>query len=211
MGRQSSKSEAQSGKMKVRIIEFELEGSDTSLQESLKSITAALARPSVNTGSRATVRIETAKSGDIPASNSSDEFEDEVEDATVIEATPSSPRKPRKSGKIASPSLVDVRFDDVDPSFANFVSEKDPKNDTQKYLCAAYWLKMHKDVHEVSIDHMYTAFRSMNWALPANPIQPMRELAAKRDGRFSKGTEKGHYKINHIGEGHVATKMGHGQ
>lgn len=78
----------------------------------------------------------------------------------------------------------------------------------QRYLCAAYWLKIHKDVQEVSIDHIYTAYRSQGWALPANAVQPMRELAATRDGRFSKGAEKGHYAINHIGEGFVTTRMG---
>jgi hypothetical protein len=58
---------------------------------------------------------------------------------------------------------------------------------------------------------MYTAYKVMGWALPTVPVQTMRELAATRDKRFSKGAEKGHYTINHVGEGYVTTKMGGGQ
>lgn len=215
MAKLPPKSDGQNGKVKVRIIEFEMEGSDLSLQESLKSIAAALSRPNVVVASRPTARIESQK----PAGHAQDEdavIDDEyvndeyVEDSTSEAPAPVAPRKPRKASKPVAPNVVAVRFDDGDPTFADFVADREPKNDMQKYICAAYWLKMYKDVHEVSIDYIYTAYRSQGWALPARAIQPMRELAATRDGRFSKGIEKGHYTINHIGEGFVTTKMGRG-
>lgn len=215
MGKQPPKNE-QNGKMKVRIIEFELEGSDMSLQESLKSIAAALSRPAVLTIQRPQQRIGTTKT-EIDASSSHESAEDieNIEEVVAEEESDSSatavPRKPRKPPKMAAPSLVEIRFDDLKPTFAEFVAEKEPKSDMQRYLCAAFWLKAHKSVNEVSIDHMYTAYKVMGWALPGVPVQPMRELAATRDKRFSKGAEKGHYAINHIGEGYVTTKMGTGQ
>jgi hypothetical protein len=214
MAKLPQKSDGQNGKVKVRIIEFEMEGSDLSLQESLKSIAAALSRP--NLAPRSTARIESHKSAGSVHNGESvtdEELEDVeyVEGATSLEtAAPITIRKPRKVSKPVAPNVVAVRFDDVSPSFTDFVADQDPKNDKQRYLCAAYWLKIHKDVHEVSIDHIYTAYRSQGWALPANAVQPMRELAATRDGRFSKGVEKGHYSINHIGEGYVTTKMRRG-
>lgn len=215
MAKQLPKAE-QNGKMKVRIIEFEIEGSDMSLQESLKSITAALSKPAVIVTQRSQQRIGTTKAeGDADGSSESVEHLEHVEEVGAEDdlesSIPVAPKKLRKPPKMAAPSLVHVRFDDLKPTFADFVSQKDPKNDMQRYLCAAFWLKNHKSINEVSIDHMYTAYKVMGWALPTAPIQPMRELAATRDKRFSKGTEKGHYAINHIGEGFVTTKMGNGQ
>jgi hypothetical protein len=217
MGKQPSKTD-QNGKMKVRIIEFELEGSDMSLQESLKSITAALSRPPVTTAPRLQQRLGATRSvAEVVIDDPSEPSED-VDQVEEIEhkeeptvSAPALHKKQRKPPKMAAPSLVDIRFDDENPTFAEFVQQKEPKNDMQKYLCAAFWLKTYKTVNEVSIDHMYTAYKVMGWALPTNPVQPMRELAATRDKRFSKGAEKGHYTINHVGEGFVTTKMGNGQ
>lgn len=218
MGKQSPKTD-QTGKMKVRIIEFELEGSDASLQESLKSITAALSRPTIvhATAGRPQQRLSGMKASTAELVNGNGEqaedleFVEEVESEEEVVPVPAAPKKLRKPTKVATPSLVDVRFDDETPKFAEFVAQKDPKNDMQRYLCAAFWLKTYKGINEVSVDHMYTAYKVMGWALPAIPVQPMRELAATRDKRFSKGAEKGHYAINHVGEGFVTTKMGSGQ
>lgn len=217
MGKQPPKAD-QNGKMKVRIIEFELEGSDISLQESLKSITAALSRPTVVAAPRQQQRLGTTRSVAEDVLDSSGEPSEDLEQVEEIDQeeeptaiAAAAPKKQKKPPKMAVPSLVDIRFDDKTPTFAEFVEQKEPKNDMQKYLCAAFWLKTHKNVNEVSIDHMYTAYKVMGWALPTTPVQPMRELAATRDKRFSKGAEKGHYAINHIGEGFVTTKMGNGQ
>nr|WP_216293170.1 hypothetical protein [Delftia acidovorans]MCA1066684.1 hypothetical protein [Delftia acidovorans] len=214
MGKQPPKAD-QNGKMKVRIIEFELEGSDVSLQESLKSITAALSRPAIVHVGRPPQRLGTTKGPSDGVTGSDEQIEDlepldEVgyEEETVIVSAPAVPKKPRKPARVVTPNLVNIRFDDEIPKFADFVAQKDPKNDMQKYLCAAFWLKTYKGINEFSVDHMYTAYKVMGWALPAIPVQPMRELAATRDKRFSKGVEKGHYVINHVGEGFVTTKMG---
>jgi hypothetical protein len=216
MGKQPLKAD-QNGKMKVRIIEFELEGSDMSLQESLKSITAALSRPSVVVAARHQQRLGTTKAAAEIVTNGAGEPTEDLEHVEEVEQEDeptvgaAAPKKQRKPPKMAAPNLVNIRFDDGKPTFAEFVAQKDPKSDMQKYLCAAFWLKTCKSVNEVSIDHMYTAYKVMGWALPTVPVQPMRELAATRDKRFSKGAEKGHYAINHVGEGFVTTKMGNGQ
>lgn len=203
------------GKMKVRIIEFELEGSDMSLQESLKSITSALSKPAIVQISRSPQRLVTTKATGEVVNESDEQVEDlepldevDYEEGQATVLVPPATKKPRKQARVVTPNLVNIRFDDVTPKFADFVAQKDPKNDMQKYLCAAFWLKTYKETNEISVDHMYTAYKVMGWALPGVPVQPMRELAATRDKRFSKGTEKGHYAINHVGEGFVTTKMG---
>ena len=214
MGKQPPKVD-QNGRMKVRIIEFELEGSDVSLQESLKSITAALSKPAVIQAARSTQRLGTTKT----TAEVENESEEQVEDLEPLEevdyreeavsvTSRISPKKPRRVSKVVTPNLVDIKFDDVTPKFADFVAQKNPKSNKLKYLCAAYWLMQYKEINEVSVDHVYTAYRVMGWALPDFPIQNMRELAATRDKRFQKGTGKGHYSITHVGVGFIETKMG---
>ena len=77
------------------------------------------------------------------------------------------------------------------------------KGDRQRYLVVAFWLKTYKQIDEININHIYTAFKIVSWPIPASVVQPMRELAASRDGRFSKGQERGSYAINHLGENAV--------
>jgi hypothetical protein len=90
---------------------------------------------------------------------------DEVEEVEQVEEPAASasaaPKKQKKPPKMAAPSLVDIRFDDEQPTFAEFVEQKEPKSDMHKYLCAAFWLETYKAVNEVRIDHMYTAYKVM--------------------------------------------------
>lgn len=89
MVKHSSKSDGQNGKVKVRVIEFELEGSDLSLQEGLKSITAALSRPHLVVASRPVSRLESNRptadeNGDVADIREQAEY---VEDANLAEAS----------------------------------------------------------------------------------------------------------------------------
>lgn len=207
----------QIGKIKVRIIELEMEGSDDSLQEGLKSLAAALNRASTPASQRvrsdpAVRRIEAnGATVDMPLTDAIQDVEEadaELEDAP--QATAPRQRQPRKPAKVVTPIILqDVRFDDVSPTFTEFANDKNPKGDLQRYLVVGYWLKFYKQIEELTISHFYTAYKLMNWTVPVNVVQPMRELAATRDGRFSKGSEKGMYKINHIGENAVV-KLGGG-
>ena len=208
MANKASKTE-QNGKVKVRIIEFEMEGSDISLQESLKSITAALSRPSAASTPRPVRYPQISRQLDGGESGGESE---EVEEAELVEeidqVQSTSPKRPRKPAKVVTPTVLrDVRFDDVSPTFAEFATDRNPKGDLQRCLCVAFWLKTYKDIAEININHIYTAFKVVGWPIPTNVVQPLRELAATRDGRFSKGVEKGAYAINHVGENFI-NKLG---
>jgi hypothetical protein len=69
-------------------------------------------------------------------------------------------------------------------------------------MAIAYWFKTYRQTPEVNPDHIYTAYKAMNWTtIPKDVGSPLRAL--KKDGSFEKGSGKQAYAINHIGEAKV--------
>lgn len=186
-----------SGKIKFRFIEFEIDGSDGTLQESLKSLAAAISRnpTSVN---RLLKRDERPNEED--STNEEINPTDEVEEIEVIEhpkRASQSARKPSTPRKVKV--LTEFRLDDVTPTLKEFCVQKSPQSDYKKYLVIAFWFKEFKNITDITPDHVHTAYRAMNWATPKDPAQPFRDLKSK-NGWLSNGETRGTYTINHIGE-----------
>jgi hypothetical protein len=204
----TSKLGDQNGKVKFRIIEFELEGSHESLNESLKNLAAAFARPSAALPSRPlksdlSRQLHSADST-LPMSDDDLVAVENVEETTEHESQAvkrgSSPRKT----KIAPVKiLADIRLDDVSPTLKEFCAEKTPTTDISRYLVIAYWFKNFKEIPDLTPDHFYTAYRLLNWSAPRDPAQPIRDLRHNRRGKFSRGSTSGTSTINHIGENTV--------
>jgi hypothetical protein len=74
------------GKVKFRVIDFELEGSDESLQESLRSIVSALNRPSASAPVR-TLPTATTQGRPLPIEQPNPQGDLFAEDAKVEEAS----------------------------------------------------------------------------------------------------------------------------
>jgi hypothetical protein len=189
------------GKVKFRFIEFELDGGDDSIKESLKSISSAF----LNGGNRSK-SIKT-----LPELNSSTEAVDNSDDSQGEENAPdvqemeasalrnASSRKPETT-KVKV--LDDVKLDDVKPTLKEFCAQKNPTSDQKKYLVIAFWFKEYKKIEEITVDHIHTAFRFMGWHTPRAAAQPLRDMKSKM-GWLSKGKEKGTYTVNHVGENEV--------
>lgn len=199
-----SKTPETAGKVKFRVIEFELEGTDASLQESLKNLAVALGRGSAMPPARQ-IKAPTTRQVE---SNGDLDPESEAEDAEVVDeeeaAAPARSSAPRKPARVKTYSIIpDLRFDDVNPTLKEFATQKSPSGDLKKYLVIAYWFKYHKKHPNLTPEHFYTAYKEMKWAVPRNPAQPVRELRSNRDQRLGKGTEPGTSVINQIGENDV--------
>lgn len=191
----------QAGKVKIRVIEFEVEGSDATMQESLKSITAALNRGMTATPPSQRVRYVQAPTHqleDVGESAQEEEIDvDEDEEAAVAVNTPRKPTPPKKP---RSMTLLEIAFNDTSPTLKEFAAEKSPKTEMNKYLVIAYWYKNLKGIVDLSPDHFFTAYRHLQWPVPADPAAPMRELRHKRRTQFSPGNTHGTSTINHVGE-----------
>ena len=189
-----TKNVERAGRVKIRLVEFEVEGNDQSIQESLRSIAAALNR---GTSQSAVKTKYLASAGD-----GEDEIvdEDPIEDADddVIQST--STRVASAPKRIPTPSILDINFSDVSPTLKDFVADKGPKAVLHKYLVVAYWFKHTRGISDLTHDHFFTAFRHLQWTVPKDPQQPIRDLRHKRRTLMGGGSTPGTSTINHIGE-----------
>jgi hypothetical protein len=189
-----AKANERAGRVKIRLIEFEVEGGDQSIQESLKSIAAALNRNSSPVYKPRLVGNQSSPEGE--------EYEEETEEEDGEESIEvgTSSRVSRPARRPPTPNILDINFSDVNPTLKEFVSEKGPKQVLQKYLVIAYWLKHFKAIADLTQDHFFTAFRHLQWTVPKDPGGPIKDLRHKRRTQMGSGTTPGTSSINHIGE-----------
>jgi hypothetical protein len=158
-------------KVKLRVIEFELEGGNASVENSIRQLTHALTTPR----NGAPARLAPAKPQRELAAGASaaepDEIEDtaqdaeyaEVEEAAPEAAAPSKPKKP--TGKPRMPKYLH----DLDltgnngPTFEDFARTKNPETNSQRHLVAAFWLKEYGGSETITVDKVYTCYRMVDW------------------------------------------------
>lgn len=145
-----------------------------------------------------------------------DGSEPDVEEIAVVEpdeepdAAPAP--KPKPSGGPRSYPKGKVMNDvdlESDVSFPDFAASK-PKNLQDRYLIAAAWYKLHRNMDAITMHHVHTCFLhpKVKWPTSAADFdQPLRQLVKAK--RMDRG-DRGHYKINTIGVADVAA-LGDGE
>jgi hypothetical protein len=138
----------------------------------------------------------------------------EAAETEIVEQPPSevirgneTERPKRRVAPKAPKFLSDLDLTKAPVQLADFVQEKSPDGDMDKYAVIAVWYKQQLNIEEITIDHVFTAYKALGWQaqLPANPSQTFRNLKHKH--WFDSGSERGAYKINWNGENAV-NKMG---
>jgi hypothetical protein len=189
------------GKVKVRVIEFEMEGSSQNLRDSIRDMVAAIGR------SQQIVRVPTPlvqqltkDSGAGTAHDTSDVIIDVPDDVEAQDTEPeSSKTASRAQRKLKTPKPVSVDFRNGPMPLKTFLA-KAPDVVDKRYALIAHWFKKYLNTNEITQDHVYTAYLEMGWTnYPKDVGQPLRAL--KGQGWFDKGGGGGAYAINHIGEG----------
>ncbi len=201
--------------VKVRIIDFEMSGSDQSLQESLQTIAAALSRggQTIQVSRQLTARAAQALNGSSAAAQEEPaEQVDDEETADIQDAQPRAVRKSAAPRKLPPVKILSgISFTDVDPPLKDFFESKNPgKNATAAYLVVAYWYKHVRGIEDLTPDHFHTAFRQVGFPTPKNVLTTMRELRRSSDGRLMAGSTPGTTAIHHLGENSV-DGMGKGE
>lgn len=187
------------GKVKVRVIEFEMEGSNQTLRDSIRDIVGAIGKaPTI-------IRVPTTAALSAPPSRGNGEDSEPAEYEEVVEAEENgsteetSSARPRKPTKPRTPQIVPVELRGGDVPLRTFLA-KAPDTIDKRYVLIAYWYKAYRQMNEVSQDHIYTAYKEMTWTnFPKDVGQPLRAL--KADGWFDKGSGGGAYALNHVGDG----------
>jgi hypothetical protein len=139
-----------------------------------------------------------------PAITEEDAHELEDDAGTQAEESPERKMSPARRSEVTRVEVLgELRFDDVSPTLKDFCAQKNPSSDYKKYLVIAYWFKHYKQMPEINVNHIHTAYRLMGWATPKAAAQPLRDMKRSKMGWLSKGKEKGAYTINHVGENEV--------
>ena len=131
-----------------------------------------------------------------------------MEEVTATPTDGAGDRKPRRAAPRAPKFLSDLDLTTAKVSLADFINEKNPDSDGEKYVAIAAWFREQFAIDEVSDDHIFTAYKTLGWQaqMPPDPSQPFRN-AKHHKNWFDKGTKRGHYKINWNGQNAV-NKMG---
>lgn len=137
--------------------------------------------------------------------------QEEIETAEEETQTGDEAPKSKKTAKFKAPALLsNLNLAQANVALAEFMKQKNPTAMWDKYAVVAVWLKQQFQITEISIDHIFTAFKHLGWEsqLPTDISKPLKNLTYNRKW-FGPGKDKGSYAINWLGEDSVG-KMGTG-
>ena len=191
----------------MTVIHFETESDNATLQENIRAIAQTLSRALTPPQPRAVHAPPQLMSGNGASAEQIAESEDFVDaidgDFDTQAATKSKGKSSTRVLRTPQPLDIDLAAGEV--PFKTFMEQKKPSGDNKRYIAIAQWLKTYLNIDEITMDHAYTCYRSLGWNVPNDASAPLR--AAKSHGWMKRGTAKGAYAINHIGEG-VVNDMG---
>jgi hypothetical protein len=190
-----AKSSKPSGTSRIKFIMFDAEIADDQIQSVTQAITNALRGPA---GAPTMKRIVAPASpvngnGSIDESTEVEVIEEGAEEEDALDVTPATPKKktPRKPGP--KPNIIPIDIDSEPPlsTLGKF------KSHHKAYLAIAAWLHDHRATPVISVDHVYTCYRHINWPISLSDFaKPFRELKFRQ---FFTQPESGKYAINQLG------------
>jgi len=200
-----------------RTVQFSMKNiTSESVTEGLRSLANALAGTPIAVPSRRLTKGTGAVSTDLIDHENEqetpelDSAEEEVETSTDENSTDEGEERPRRRPAARAPKfLSELNLTTASVSLEDFIAQKNPQSDIDKYAVIAQWFKEHFTTEEISIDHIFTAYRKLGWQsrLPGpDPSQTLRNLKNYKNW-FDNGTKRGFFKINWNGTDAV-NKMG---
>lgn len=206
-GRKGSEGGSDKGRVKVRVIEFEMDGSNQTLRDSIRDIVGAIGRgPTI-------VRIanQTALADDNRSPTPLDDDDsvgvEEAEDGGAGGSDDETPRRQRAAPR--TPVVLDIDLKTGAIPLVDFLSKLNLDKDTDKYAAIAHWMKSisGQNISEITADHIHTGFRAMKWGTPNDAAAPLRALKGRKYGYMKSGSKAGTFILNHVGENHVMDLM----
>jgi hypothetical protein len=194
-------------KVKLRVIEFELEGSNASVENSIRQLTNALTTRAVVVKPLGTKPVKELAGATSEGGTDDLEEEGEVLEADAIETNGNGvpvKKAPRVKPKPKAPTyLHEMNTTGNGTSFKDFAKEKGPTTRSKQYLVAAYWLKEHGDSATVNADKMYTCFKTATWPVGFNNWRSTFDNLVHSE--HMRKVDVGEFAINPLGE-EVVTK-----
>lgn len=192
------------GRVKLRILDLEIEGADDSLADSVRNaVSAALTH---NGSGRPLPRPVRQSDSSAVLSAADDEIEDDdsVDDneGQVVRPMPTQPQRRWKPRRM---SILELDFDSAPKSLSDFVGELTLDSHMKKFTAIATWFKEYMRTPSINVDHIFTAYKKLKWSdFPRDPIAIFKDLKNKRNYKWFNAGQRGEYEINYIGEQQLA-------
>ena len=185
-----SQASGSGARVKLRWMELDVQGGTAELVEGFKSFATAL-----RTGSEAPTRALIAPGPsrnegavavmDPPPLPDNDEDVivqpvDETPETAVATGTDSPKRRPAPK---APKFLGELDLTKTSVQLRDFVEEKQPRGDMDRFAVIAAWFKQHLNIVELSIDHIFTSYKALGWQaeLPDDLGQTFRNLKSNKN------------------------------
>lgn len=107
--------------------------------------------------------------------------EDSVQRQLVANKTQTK-RSSSRNAKNKQSFTIDKNLDLVNgaaQSFKDFSESKSPKSVVEKVLVSVYWLTRKRDGGNANVDQVYTCFKHMAWAVPADLVNTVQQAGTK--------------------------------
>lgn len=192
------------GKVRLRFVEFELEGLSSTIEESIKSIVGSMNRAGAAAlpthqranGSLASPKLAKTETHDNAESSGAEQFEMdlETEESDGDQNPPATAKGPRRYTQPRF--LEDFDLDGGEKPFRAFAEEISPETDNHRYLVIAAWAKRYRDLESITADHVYTCYQKMSWKSQKDVGQPFRKM---KTASLFQNPSRGQWKITHIG------------
>lgn len=190
------------GKVKMTVIHFETESDNATLQANIHAIAQTLTRALAPPRIQPPAQLGNGNgSGSSELSDADEADFDSIDGEIVPASTSTKSSKPKGQITYRSPLVLDLDLASGDMPLQTFFDNKKPDSEAKKYLVIASWFKDYRSIEEVTMDHIHTAYRFLKLNTPKDASSPLRNL--KSQGWMKKGSDKGAYSINHIGENEV--------
>jgi hypothetical protein len=190
-------------KVKVRVVEFELEGANATVENSIRQLTQAITATRI-APKPAPPKQPKELNGTTIEHEVVQDPEPEVVDAEPVENGDAPPAKkmPRTKAKPKAPTyLHDLMEGTQLAAFKAFAKEKNPTTRPKQYLTAAYWLKEHGGHPTVNADKIYTCFKNADWQTNFNDWRATFDRLVYEEDLRKTGI--GEFAINPTGEAKV--------
>lgn len=193
------------GKVKFRFIEFELEGLNSTIEESIKNIVHSMNRGGPTAQRQLPSRAGSTSQSVMPHNGASEGADVPLEldsqlDLELEESSQESKTAGGSSSKLrryTQPTFLnDLDLDSGATPFKTYAEKQNPKSDNRRYLVIAGWLKKQRNLDVISPDHVYTCNQKMGWRTQKDVGQPFRYM--KRKSYFD-APGRNQWKLTHIG------------
>lgn len=189
------KEEIRTARSKMTVMVFQLDGSDQTLQEGIRTISGA-----IQGMVRPTRALPLQVGAPVAPGEEAEPVPEEAIEPTDEDAEPvqNGEAESRRSTPPRPPQILPDLKPSADELNEYCESKKVGEMDSRRYLAIAGFLTERMNLTSITPDHIYTCYRLLGWNTPTDAGSPLRSL--KRKNYFQKGDGTGAYTLNHIGE-----------